>query len=140
MAGSESRRHEQFVSTQPLLEKLGVHAGAKVLLVGVTDRGFVAQLRAVGADVHETETATDFDLVFLRAANETELARLRELRELISQNGAVWLLVRKGAGRTLTEAQTTEAGQQARLVDVKVVNFSPEESAVKFVIRLRDRT
>jgi hypothetical protein len=124
----------EFVSTRTLLEKLGVKAGAKVLLVGVSEEDFVNQLRSIQAELHDSETGTGFDAIFFRVESRAHLARLRELRELIKPNGTIWLLRRKGKGATLRESETMAAGKDAGLVDVKVVNFSETESAEKFVI------
>ena len=135
---AEGRRAE-FVSTRSLLEKLGVRSGAKVLLVDVPDVGFRAELEAAEAEVHDAETGTDFDAIFFRVGVPEHLARLIELRQLLKSNGSVWLLRRKGKGRTVSQEEAMAAGKEAGLVDVKVVNFSDDETAEKFVIPLKDR-
>lgn len=89
-------------------------------------------------DVHDAP-AQGSDLVFMKAEARADLARLGELRRLIKENGAIWVLRRKGAGRTLSETDLIDAGPAAGLVDNKIVSFSAELGAMRFVIRVRDR-
>ncbi len=51
----------------------------------------------------------------------------------------MWILRPKGR-KEITEGDTMSAGKRAGLVDVKVVSFSDEYSAEKFVIPVAKRT
>lgn len=126
------------VYTTPRIDKLGIRPGARVVLVGVTDKEFERELHertdAVVSDA--TEAA---DVVVYRADSPADLARLREMRGWIKPNGAVWVLRRKGKGAPVGELELMRAGQEAGMVDNKIASFSDELSAMRFVIRLRDR-
>ena len=132
-------KREEWVSTRTLPEKLAIRAGSKVLLVGIDDDWFRDLLRQCEAEVEHAETAVDFDLIFFRVESTTNLGRLLELRQLLKADGAIWVLRRKGSGRVVEQSDTMEAGKAAGLVDVKVVSFSPDESAEKYVIPLAQR-
>ena len=125
-------------SERPLLDKLGVKPGMRVSLLDVGEDWFRDLLGERTDDVHDAP-AEGSDLVFMKAESRADLARLDALRPVIKDNGAIWVLRRKGAGRTLSETDLIDAGPAAGLVDNKIVSFSAELGAMRFVIRLRDR-
>jgi len=69
-----------------------------------------------------------------------DLDRLRALRRVIKEDGAVWVLRRKGAGRALNEVDVIDAARAAGLVDNKIASFSDELGAMRLVVRIVDRT
>lgn len=123
---------------RPLLDKLGVKPGMRVSLLGVGEDWFRELLAGRTGDLHDAP-AEGSDLVFMKAESRADLKRLKALRSLIKENGAVWVLRRKGAARTLGDTELIEAGPAAGLVDNKIASFSDELSAMRFVIRVRDR-
>ena len=76
---------------------------------------------------------------FLGANSAKELARLSSLRPKIRMNGAIWVVSRKGKARTIRDVDVIEAALEAGLVDNKVVSFSETQTALRAVIRVRDR-
>jgi hypothetical protein len=120
------------------LQKLGVKPHHKVLVWNLRDAEFLAELDALDNDLVVDGLRGDNDLLFLGAQTQAELDRFADARRSIRQDGAVWLVRPKG-GKTITEAEGMRAGQQAGLVDVKVVAFSASHTAEKFVIRVADR-
>lgn len=125
-------------SGRPLLDKLGVKPGMRVGLVAVDDRRFEADLAARGALV-EDPPSPGLDLLFYRVRHPAELARVRELRSLIHDAGAIWVLRDKGPGRTVGEKDIIEAGKAFDLVDNKIASFSPSLAAMRLVVPLRLR-
>jgi hypothetical protein len=111
-------------STRPLLDKLGVKAGSRVVLLGVDDREFRRLLDDRTDDVH-TEPA---------ASTAVELKALADIKLHIKSNGAIWVVRPKGVPGGLNETGIIEAALDAGLVDNKVVSFSPTHSALRLVI------
>src|SRR5438105_15159533 len=124
-------------STRPLLDKLGVKPGHRVVLIGSFDADFVEQLRGRGASLSR-RAVREADQIFLAAEASKDLRKIVSLRKSMRKNGSLWVVRPKGV-KAITEAGTQQAGLDAGLVDVKVVSFSPTHTAEKFVYRLADR-
>jgi hypothetical protein len=125
-------------STRPRIDKLGVKPDHDVLLLGIEDdRSFLGELKARGARVR-TGGSGAADLIFATFRHRHDLRRLPALVPRLKADGALWTLRPKGS-QDLTEAEMMRAGQDAGLVDVKVVSFSPTLTAEKFVIPVAKR-
>lgn len=134
---SEEPRVE-FVSTRSRIEKLGVKQGAEVLVLGVEgDCRFMDELRERGAVVR-TGGNKRMDMIFALFRHRNDLRRLPSLVGRLKRAGVLWTLRPKGSP-DLKEAEMMHAGQAAGLVDVKVVSFSDELTAEKFVIPVAER-
>jgi hypothetical protein len=127
------------VYTRPLLDKLGVAPAARVAIVGVDQSWFVELLAQRTHDVTIGLPEPDTDLVFLAADSTDDLDVLPELRRAIRPVGAIWVVSKKGKAATLRDVDVIEAAIAAGLVDNKVVAFSETETALRLVIRRRDR-
>jgi hypothetical protein len=128
----------EHVSTRSRIEKLGVKPSTDVLLLGIeTDATFVKELRDAGASIR-TSGRPPADMIFAVFRHRDDLRRLAPLVPRIKANGVVWTLRPKGS-RDLTEREMMRAGQDAGLVDVKVVSFSDELTAEKFVVPVAKR-
>lgn len=124
-------------SGRPLLDKLGVKAGMRVALVAIEDPAFEAQLAERGAVV--CEPAAGLDMLFYRVDAPAELGRIGELRGLIHDAGAIWVLRTKGTGLTVREVDVIEAGRAFDLVDNKIASFSDTLAAMRLVVPLNQR-
>lgn len=111
--------------------------GHRVVLLGVDDPGFVAELHQRDADVG-TRLRKNTDVVFLQIASFAGLGRLKAARAALVPAGSIWVLWPKGR-RELTEDHIRAAALALRLVDVKVVAFSDVLSGLKLVIPLAHR-
>ena len=128
----------EHVSTRPRVDKLGIRAGADVLLLGIEDdSAFVTEVRGAGAVVR-TSGKRQADMIFAVFRHRDDLRRLPPLVARIKANGVLWTLRPKGS-KALTESEMMRAGQQAGLVDVKVVSFSDVLTAEKFVVPVARR-
>ena len=78
------------------------------------------------------------DLVFLGVRDRRALERLARLRDAVAPAGAVWVVWPRGSA-AVNENDVRDAALAQGLVDVKVAAFSERLSALKLVIRLRDR-
>ena len=125
-------------STRPRIDKRGVKPNHDVLLLGIdADRAFVAELKERGARVRTTGAGAA-DLIFATFHHRNDLRRLAALVSRLKADGALWTLRPKGS-KDLTEAEMMRAGQDAGLVDVKVVSFSDVLTAEKFVVPVAKR-
>lgn len=129
---------EEFVSTRSRIEKLGVKPGTEILVLGVEgDCQFMDELRAQGAKVR-TGGNKPMDMIFALFRHRNDLRRLRSLVPRLKADGVLWTLRPKGSS-DLKESEMMRAGQEAGLVDVKVVAFSAILTAEKFVIPVAKR-
>ena len=120
------------------IDKLGVKAGMRVLVVGVDDPSLARDLDARGVSRVEGRAA-DLDAVFFGARSAVDLRRLPQMVSRLRPNGAIWVIRAKGRAAPVSEAESMAAGKRAGLVDVKVVSFSETHSAEKYVIPLAKR-
>ena len=120
------------------LDKLGVKPGIWVAVAGLDDAGFLAELRERTDRVTMDRVPKGADLVFLFMDKTSDLPKLARAREAIVSNGAVWAVWPKGR-KEFREDDVRAFGLTAGLVDVKVVAFAETLSALKLVIRVRDR-
>ena len=126
-------------STRPLLDKLGVKAGAKVCVVDLDDPGFLSLLRTRTSDIVLRKPRTPCDVVFLGARQPSDLKRLSAIKTWIEPNGAIWVVRPKGGRSALRDIDVIDAGLAAGLVDNKIASFSDTHGAMRLVFRLRDR-
>ena len=128
-----------FVSTRPLLDKLGVKPGAKVAVLDLDDPSFMKLLRERTTDVVAGKPRTPCDIVFMGAREKRDLERLKDVKHWIEPNGAIWVVRPKGGRSEIRDTDVIEAGLAAGLVDNKIASFSETHGAMRFVFRLRDR-
>ena len=124
-------------SGRPLLDKLGVKAGMRVALVAFADAAFETELAERGAAV--VDPAPGLDMVFYRVDQPADLHRIADLRSLIHDAGAIWVLRVKGVSLTVREVDVIEAGRAFDLVDNKIASFSDTLAAMRLVVPLNQR-
>jgi hypothetical protein len=160
--GTQAERWAQkMLHPKSLLDKLGVKPGMRVLVLGLEDGGFMADLRARTDDVVSGEaslparptsasgragrdgvaaapTDAGYDAVFVAVDGRQDLDQFADLKRAIKRDGAVWAVFRKGR-KDFNENDVLRGGLEAGLVDVKVVRFSDTHTGSKFVIRKAER-
>jgi hypothetical protein len=135
--GATGKRVEH-VSTRSRIQKLGVKEGSDVLLLGIEDDAtFVRELGETGASVRTSGTA-QADIIVAVFRQRGDLRCLPPLVTRLKAAGALWTLRPKGSA-ALSEREMMRAGQDAGLVDIKVVSFSDELTAEKFVVPVARR-
>ena len=135
----KSRVSPDLYSTRPLLDKLGVKPGSKVAVVDLDDQDFIALLRERTTDIVRGRPRTPVDLVFMGASDEADLRRLKDVKNWIEPNGAIWVVRPKGGRAPIKDTDVIAAGLAAGLVDNKIASFSDTHGAMRLVFRLRDR-
>jgi hypothetical protein len=121
---------------RPLLDKLGVRQGARVVVCGVSDFSFRRRLQERAAAVLDRAAAArdpGVDAVFLSAEHSDALLALPELGRLLAPGGAVWV-VRPTHGPGPSEDDLRQAARSAGLVVMKAVDFSATHTAHKLVV------
>lgn len=134
----KTAKRVEHVSTRSRVEKLGIKQGVDLLLLGIEDDAvFVDEARRAGA-VIRTSGRAQADMILAVFRHREDLRRLPPLVARIKAAGVLWTLRPKGS-KDLTESEMMRAGQEAGLVDVKVVSFSDVLTAEKFVVPLARR-
>lgn len=135
----------------PLLDKLGIRPGSRVVLQRMLDPDIRSLLATRTFDVTEVdqptglgaepglETSADIDIVLLGADSMEDLADLAAWRRRIRSNGAIWVVSQKGRSATLRDVQVIGAARNSGLVDNKVASFSATHTALRLVIPVADR-
>jgi hypothetical protein len=129
-AKEAARWAHDIANPKTLADKLGVKPGQRVRLIGDADPELVGA--GVAADGGEP------DVVFLQVDEESDLARIAELRAQIVPDGAIWVIRPKGRA-DLTDAMVLGAGRDAGMYDVKTARVSATHTGLKFVIPVANR-
>jgi hypothetical protein len=129
---------EKIRKPRTLLDKLGVRADSRVAVLGVTDEGFLEQLRARIGSIAPGELAGGLDLIILGAEGPAELDQLGPLQAHLKRNGGIWVISPRGRPE-IKDTVVMAAAKVAGLVDVKVAGFSASHTALKLVIPLARR-
>ena len=108
-------------------------------VVDLDDPGFLSLLRTRTKDVSRGRPRLPCDIVFRGASRSADLARLKDVKQWIEPNGAIWVVRPKGGRASISDTDVISAGLAAGLVDNKIASFSDTLSAMRLVFRLRDR-
>lgn len=135
---------EKDYSHRDILDKLGLKPGHAVRVLGGGDRALLARVREkVGRGLVRGGLA-DVVLYWPRTAGEIT-PTLAELRGAIVEYGGIWVFTAKREQRSasgmsyLNQSDLIPLGLAAGLVDNKTCSATETESAMRFVIRTRDR-
>lgn len=130
-------------SGTPLVQKLGMKSGNTVLTLNAPD-----DYRSLLGDPYDIKIIADKpagrpDVIHLFTNSRDELfAKLPDLRNVITQDGAIWVSWYKKAAKLpteITEDTIREAALPLGLVDVKVCAVDERWSGLKLVIRRENR-
>jgi Protein of unknown function (DUF3052) len=133
---------EKDYSHRDVLDKLGIkpeHSVAFAMEGQEIDSALQERiLERIGRAAIEDE-ALDIVLAFLNAdSNPVEI--LERWKSRLKPTGSIWLLTAKrNQPGYLDQNELIEAGKQAGVVDNKVCSISSSTSAMRFVIRKKDR-
>lgn len=134
---------EKNYQDRGILEKLGIKPGQAV--------AFSCQAREIDPDLLQRviertgcPPATEdeaLDIVLAVIDETTDAVEvLKKWRQHLLPSGGIWLLTaRRGQPGYVDQRELIAAGQQAEVVDNKVCSVSPTMSAMRFVIRKKDR-
>jgi hypothetical protein len=130
-------------SEVPLTHKLGIKPGQKLALLN-PPHTYEIGLGELPTGVTVARGLTGgLDLIQLFVKDRTTLeTEFPTLKESIKQEGMIWVSWPKRSSKTLTDLDENlvrAIGLRNGLVDVKVCAIDATWSAMKFVIRARDR-
>lgn len=127
-------------------DKLGTQPGQSIRVVGRGDRALLARVRErTGCRMIAAGESADIILYWPKTVEEIT-PTLRELRAAIQPAGGIWVITAKrdrtsASGMAyLNQDALIPLGLAAGLVDNKICSISDKESAMRFVIRKKDRT
>jgi hypothetical protein len=123
---------EAILNPRGRLDKLGVKAGQRIGIVGLSDPEFLAEL---STRAPPSGDAADLDMIFLGADSLAELERIGAVLSMLKPAGAVWIVSLKGKHAPLKDVDVMAASKAAGLVDSKVCAFSDTRTALKFTRR-----
>lgn len=129
---------ERIKNPKGLVEKLGVDDKKKLAVVGKLDGALRADLDATGAKIAKSARGKDFDMIFVAASSKKDLEKLPGLRDMIKDDGAIWIVYPKGNAE-LTEREVLTAGRTLQLTDNKQVKVDDALTSVRFVIPVAQR-
>jgi hypothetical protein len=130
-------------SGTPLLKKLGIKSGQRVLILNAPE-GYAVTLGDLpdGVDAADELRGT-FDFIHFFTVERGDLEdRFLELKSALAIDGMLWISWPKKAAKMATaldENIIREIGLTNGLVDVKVAAVDERWSALKFVYRVKDR-
>lgn len=114
------------------LDKLGVKPGMTIVVDGVKDDAFIAELET---RVELGEAEEGIDILFLAAEDLADFDRLEDWQGALGPKGAVWIVAQKGKGAPLKDVEILETVRGLGFVDTKVCAFSQSHTALRFVKR-----
>ena len=131
-------------SGTPLARKLGIKPGFRIAAIN-SPATYQDLIAPVPENVTLIETVFEpIDLVHIFTNSRDELfTELARLRNVIKQNGTIWVSWYKKAAKLpteITEDTVREAAFPLGLVDVKVCAVDEKWSGLKLVIRKENRT
>ena len=129
-------------SGTPLVRKLGIKAGQRVLYVAAPE-SFDPQPLPDGVKPHSRAGAGSYDMIVAFCTDLADLGRrFAPLRDKLPPTGTLWIAWPKkasGVQTDLTDNTVREHGLAQGMVDVKVCAIDAIWSGEKFVFRLADR-
>ena len=132
-------------SGTPLVKKLGIKPGNKVLIVNEPDHYFEL-LVDLPADtiVLEPESDESADFIHIFCENTEQLHNLFPVfKPRLAKTGSLWISWIKKASKnyewSFTGNDVRDLGLSIGLVDVKVCAFDEDWSGLKFMYRKEDR-
>ncbi len=134
---------EKNYQHRSILDKLGIQPGQAVAFVHgareIDQDLFQSIIERTGRSPAAEDEVLDIVLALIdETTNVIEV--LKKWREHLTPSGGIWLLTAKrGQSAYVDQRELIAAGQQAGVVDNKVCSVSPTLSAMRFVIRKKDR-
>jgi hypothetical protein len=129
---------KKITSPKKLIDKLGVKAGASVAVLNISDQLFWEQLKERTENISPEALTSGIEFIFLQVENIGELEQIKNLRNFLAPNGALWVAIPKGR-KDIRVEDVIAAAKASDLVDVKLVGFSGTHSMYKLVIPLSSR-
>lgn len=131
-------------SGTPLVKKLGIKSGYKIMTVNEPEHYFnlLGELPE-GIKIIDYDHSNPADFIHLFAKNEKALhAGFPPLKKKLAKDGMLWVSWIKGSSKRDTDINGNDVrnlGLELGLVDIKVCAVDNDWSGLKFVFRREDR-
>jgi hypothetical protein len=129
---AEKWRH-RIANPKTVVEKLGLKPDEDTTVLGKFETIFLNDVKRTTGKAPQSKASPDTNSIFLLAETLKALASVKIIAAQMQGSAALWIVYPKGR-KGITESDVRAAGLKAKLVDVKVVSFSPTHTALKFVI------
>jgi hypothetical protein len=134
---------EKNYQGRDILDKLGIKPGQAIAFAHADWEIDATLLQRIiertGRPLATEDEAIDLVLVAIDETTET-VEVLKKWRQRLMPSGGIWLLTAKrGQPGYVDQRVLIAAGQQAEVVDNKICSVSSTVSAMRFVIRKKDR-
>ena len=130
-------------SSTPLAKKLGIKSGFIIRLINPPAHYFSLFTDWPEDVIQSAKTKDKKDFIHYFTTSAEKLSRdMKLLKDEIKPTGMIWISWPKKSSKVvtdITENLVRETGLKSGLVDVKVCAVDETWSALKFVIRLKDR-
>jgi hypothetical protein len=133
LGAAQAVKWAQAIANPPgRLDKLGVKAGMRAVILDLDDPGFAAELATRAAVVNDL---SGLDILVYGADNAEALARIGDLVPALADRGALWVVSLKGKLLKVKDVEVMAAAKAFGLVDNKVCSFSETRTALRFTRR-----
>jgi hypothetical protein len=122
----------RILNPRSRLDKLGIRAADSIVVIGIKDPDFEAELAAASVTVSSRATRGS-RTILLGAESVADLDRLPALRAKLAPEGGLWVVHRKGP-TGVKDVEIFSAGKKAGLTANKVARFSETHTAERLVI------
>ena len=131
-------------SGKPLVQKLGIKAGMRILFINAPENylQLLGELPGETKKADDKNSAVDFIHIFVKKISDLEKF-LPPLVKRVEQNGMIWISWYKkssGIPTDITEDSIRATAFPLGLVDVKVCAVDEQWSGLKLVIRKENRS
>ncbi len=128
-------------SSTPLLKKLGIKQGMKVLLIAQPEDYFRLLLKDLSSQFCKKNEMPDFIHLFVKTNKDFE-SQMQKIQRKINSTTVIWVSWYKkssGISTDITEGVIRDYALENDLVDVKVCAVSDIWSGLKLVVPLSKR-
>ena len=115
-----------------VVDRLGIHPGMRVALVGVEDEALANLVSDRTTKCTTMVPREPVDIVIFQADGTFDLKRVPDLCRAVARGGSLWVLWPRGQEH-IKQSHVRRAGIAAGLVDVKVAGLSERLSGLQFV-------
>jgi hypothetical protein len=138
-AETEAQRQARYAA-RDVTDKLGIKEGDAVRVVGYADADLVARVEVkTGRAPVRASAKAKVILYWPRVSDEVTPALLKLKNDMVPEGG-IWVIsAKKGGQPYLPDKILIPLGLAAGLVDNKICSISDAQTAMRFVIRRRDR-
>jgi hypothetical protein len=133
IGGSAAKFAEKLVEPpKSRLDKMGITAGSTVVVLGLNDPVFIAELDAAGA-TRTARAKASSALIVLGVHVPKDLARIATAAKSLADDGALWIVHPKGTAG-VKDTDIFGAATAAGLTYTKVARFSETHTAEKLMV------